>query len=160
MSPKSGGSFTSLNNSKIIMKKVTIVCLMMIITDICLAQNSSAKKVPVVVKAAFEKQFPGADNVKWEKEGSNFEAGFDLNKKENSAVFDAQGNLLEAEVEMEVSQLPTVVQTYMKEHYQGMKVKEAAVITDAGGIVTYEAEIKGKDVLFDSKGNFIKEIKI
>jgi hypothetical protein len=32
-------------------------------------------------------------------------------------------------------------------------------ITDAKGSITYEAELKGKDLIFDSKGKFIKETK-
>ncbi len=38
-------------------------------------------------------------------------------------------------------------------------MKEAAKITDAHGVVTYEAEVKGMDLLFDSAGKFLKEVK-
>ena len=108
---------------------------------------------------AFQKNFPQAKVEKWEKEGSNFEAEFELNKTEQSVLFDAQGNLLETEVEIELNQLPKGVLEYVKANYIGQKVKEAAKITDAKGTVTYEAEIKGMDILFDSTGKFIKEIK-
>ncbi|MBC7865300.1 MAG: hypothetical protein IAF38_20155, partial [Bacteroidia bacterium] len=37
------------------------------------------------------------------------------------------------------------------------KVKEAAKITDAKGVVTYEAEIDNADYIFDSTGNFLKK---
>ena len=82
-----------------------------------------------------------------------------MNKVDNSVLFDAQGNLLETEVEIELNQLPKGVLEYVKANYKGQNVKEAAKITDAKGTVTYEAEIKGMDLLFDNSGKFIKQIK-
>jgi len=38
----------------------------------------------------------------------------------------------------------------------GVKITEAGKVTDAKGRTQYEAEVKGKDMLFDEKGNFIK----
>jgi hypothetical protein len=38
----------------------------------------------------------------------------------------------------------------------GVKITEAGKVTDAKGRTRYEAEVKGKDMLFDEKGNFIK----
>ena len=77
----------------------------------------------------------------------------------HSILMDAQGNIIETEVEIELNQLPKGVLEYVKANYKGQKVKEAAKITDAKGTLTYEAEIKGMDILFDSTGKFIKEIK-
>ena len=48
---------------------------------------------------------------------------------------------------------------YVKTNYKGQSVKEAAKITDGKATITYEAEIKGMDLLFDNNGKFIKEIK-
>ena len=72
---------------------------------------------------------------------------------------DAQANIIETEVEIELSQLPTGILDYVKNNYTGRKVKEAAKITDAKGTVTYEVEIKGMDLIFDNNGKFIKELK-
>jgi hypothetical protein len=47
----------------------------------------------------------------------------------------------------------------MKQHYPGIAIGEAARITKANGETNYEAEIKGKDVVFDAKGKFLKEEK-
>ena len=40
--------------------------------------------------------------------------------------------------------------------YKGLDIGSAK-ITKADGSVVYEAEIKGKDLLFDAKGNLIKK---
>lgn len=57
---------------------------------------------------------------------------------------------------MPVSQLPASVTAYVKAHYQGSKILEAGRVTDAAGKKMFEAEIKGKDLIFDESGKFIK----
>ena len=52
--------------------------------------------------------------------------------------------------------LPAGVTNYVHSHYPGMKITEAGKVTDAEGKTRYEAEVKGKDMLFDENGNFIK----
>jgi hypothetical protein len=55
-----------------------------------------------------------------------------------------------------VAPLPAGVTNYVHSHYPGMKITEAGKVTDAEGKTRYEAEVKGKDMLFDENGNFIK----
>ena len=141
------------------MKKLVLMTVAAMITSLTFAQKMQEKEVPAPVKTAFYKNFPQAKVEKWEKEGDNFEAEFELNKSEQSVLFDAQGIIIETEIEIEISQLPNGVLDYVKTNYKGQSVKEAAKITDTKGTVTYEAEIKGRDLLFDSNGKFIKEIK-
>ncbi len=76
-----------------------------------------------------------------------------------AAVYDAKGALQESEITIPVSELPATAAAYMHQHYKGMLIKAAAKITKAGGTINYEAELKGKDVLFDANGKFIKEAK-
>jgi hypothetical protein len=74
-------------------------------------------------------------------------------------LIDVSGNILETEVEIKIDELPAKAKEYVSKNYAGQKIKETAKITDSKGVVTYEAEIKGKDLIFDSNGNFIKEVK-
>lgn len=115
------------------------------------AQKMASDKVPVAVKQAFEKAYPSAKETKWDKEGKDYEASFEQGKDELSVVFDAKGQVLEVEKEIEFSALPAAVQTALK----GKKVKEAAMITK-GGKTMYEAEVGGKDLMFDAQGKAIK----
>jgi len=142
------------------MKKATIFAFALLFSTLCAAQHKGGKnQVPAAVKSAFATQFPTVNKVKWEKEGEHFEAEYKLNKTEYSAVFDAQGTLLETEMEIPVSQLPSDVAAYMQANYAGKKIKEAAKITNSKGVATYEAEIKGMDLKFDSNGKFLKAAK-
>jgi hypothetical protein len=122
------------------------------------AQKLDAAKVPTAVKAAFAKQYPGAV-AKWEKEDGKYEAGFKQNGSNMSALFEANGTMTESEMDIKVADLPTTVLAYVKEHYSGKKIKEGAKITKADGTVNYEAEVDGKDVIFDANGKFLKEMK-
>ncbi|RFZ95590.1 hypothetical protein D0C36_08755 [Mucilaginibacter conchicola] len=137
--------------------KITAATLVAIaIGSVGMAQSIPSTQVPQVVKATFEKTFPAVKRVKWEKEKGDFEAGFKQGATEMSAVFKADGSLAETEAEIKPTDLPGNVMVYIKDHYKGAKIKEAAKITKANGEVNYEAEVNGKDILFDSSGNFIK----
>lgn len=109
-------------------------------------------KVPAAVAASFAKHFPTVKDYKWEKEGGKYEAGFKQNGKARSALFSADGTLEETEVAISVSALPA--KALQIAQAKG-KIKEAAKITKANGSVVYEAEVKGKDFLFDEKGNLL-----
>jgi hypothetical protein len=149
--------FNSLNKKT--MKKTAASMVVMLFATLTFAQKIKEQNVPDNVKATLHKNYPTAKKVKWDKEGENYEASFDLNKTDNSVLMDVQGNIIESEVEIELAQLPKGVLDYVKTHYAGKQVKEGAKITDAKGTVTYEVEIKGMDLIFDSNGKFIKELK-
>ena len=122
------------------------------------AQKIKTDQVPAKVKTSFAKQYPGAE-VKWEKEAGNYEASFIKDGSVMSALYEANGTMTESEKDIKVSELPATVLAYVKANYKGKTVKEAAIITKADGTTTYEAEINGKDVIFDANGKFIKEMK-
>lgn len=69
-----------------------------------------------------------------------------------SEVYADSGELLETEVEIKRTEFPKAVLAKLL----GMKIADAAKITKADGTVTYEAEVKGRDMVFDAKGNLVK----
>lgn len=137
------------------MKKYLIACTILFVGIYASAQKLKDTEVPGVVKTAFDKQYPGV-KAKWEKEDGNYEAGFKKDGKTMSVVYDAMGTMKETEVSIKESELPPSALDYIKSNYKGKKIKETAKITKADGTVNYEAEIEGKDVVFDSNGKFIK----
>jgi len=141
------------------MKNTLLVLSLMIGMSAANGQKVEPKNVPASVKASFEKKFPGNTNVGWEKENGQYEASYKINKESHSATFSPDGTFLESEVNIQVSELPSAVLGYMKQHYPGISIGEAARITKANGETNYEAEIKGKDVVFDANGKFLKEEK-
>lgn len=141
------------------MKKLTMMsALAVIFTFSACAQKLDASKVPAAVKEAFAKLYP-AVAATWEKEDGKYEVNFKQNGNEISALFEANGTMTESEAEMKPTELPATIQAYVAEHYKGKKIKSAAKITKADGSVNYEANVNGKDAIFDANGKFIKEVK-
>ena len=128
-----------------------------IVSLIACTQRLNDSKVPAPVKESFARQFPGPA-AKWVKEDEKYEAGFKQDGHEMSAVFEANGTLTESEMEIPLSELPAAVNSYIKTHYNSTPIKEAAKIITATGKIEYEAAIKGKDIIFDATGSFIKEV--
>lgn len=121
------------------------------LVNIAQAQKLKAEKVPMAVRNAFTKLHP-TTKVKWELEKKDYEAGFILGGKETTEVYSINGVLKETEVTIKLSEFPMAVMAKLK----NLKITEAAKITRADGSVVYEAEVKGKDLLFDKDGKSIK----
>lgn len=143
------------------MKNLFVLIGLSITVVFCNEQELQEKDVPAAVREALQKQFPEAKNVEWTKEVGKFEASFKHNEKETSAQFTEAGIAEETEVEIKKEELPASVLSYISANHKGAKIKEAAKITKASGEIIYEAEVKGKDLLFDSTRKFLmaKEAK-
>ena len=139
-------------------KLIMMLTLIASIAFSACAQKLDASKVPAAVKAAFTKQYPGVV-AKWEKEDGKYEANFKQNSNTMSAMFAPNGTFTESEMDIKVADLPANVLAYVKEHYKGKTIKEGAKITKGDGSVNYEAEVAGKDVIFDANGKFLREAK-
>jgi hypothetical protein len=140
------------------MKKIFLMGLALIATGTVMAQDLKNKDVPQVVKTALTKRYPAATKVNWEKEKGNYEANWGgKSGEDNSAVFTPAGAFVEIVKAIPVSSLPAVVAHYVAANYKGAEIKEAGKVTNAAGKTMFEAEIKGGDLIFDEKGNFIKK---
>lgn len=120
------------------------------------AQKINSDKVPATVLSAFKAKYPEINKVSWEMEKGKYEAGFNLKKVETSVLITPEGEIVETELEIPVSELPKAVAEYVISHNSGAKISEASKIVDAKGNITYEAEVKGKDLVFDANGKFIR----
>lgn len=141
------------------MKKLIFLLVSAVGVSFANAQKIPGKEVPEAVKSSMQKSYSNAKNVKWEKEKDNYEAGFTFNATDYSVLFDASGSIVETETGIAINALPAAVKDYLSKHYPKQKIKEAAKITDDKGIVTYEAEINGKDIILDESGKLLKEVK-
>lgn len=141
------------------MKKLFVICLSVFSMLTAFGQKVKEAQVPATVKASFQKKFTGAKEVKWEKEDGKFEANFEQNNNEMSALFSNAGMLEETESEIKKSELPPAVVSYLNSNYKGIKIKETAKLIKANGEVNFEAQIKNMDLIFDVNGKLIKTLK-
>ena len=152
------------------MKKIISLTMMLFtLFSLGFAQNEKAEKgekgdkggkitVPAAAKAALVKKYPEAKGVKWEAEKGNYEANWGgKSGEDHSAQFTPFGDFVEIVDAIPVSQLPKAVFAYVATNYPKTKITEAGKVTDAKGKQTYEAEIKGKDLIFDLEGKYLKK---
>ncbi|MGV8963267.1 MAG: PepSY-like domain-containing protein [Candidatus Saccharimonadaceae bacterium] len=115
------------------------------------------KKAPESMQASMEKLFPGISKVEWDDEEDNtWEAEFKNNGIKTSVTFNADGSLKEIEEEIALADFPQAAQNYLKQNYPGEKTEDITKMTNDKNIITYEAEVKDLNLIFDPQGNFIK----
>ena len=139
------------------MKKPMFILAGLLLSLATSAQKIKESAVPSIVKDAFKNNYKDAKDIEWEKEDANFEVEFEIGETDQSVVYDPNGKVIESEAEIKVKELPSAIENYVANNYKDKKIKEATKITSASGIVTYEAEIKDKDLIFDENGKFLKE---
>jgi hypothetical protein len=121
------------------------------------SQDIKEKDVPPAAKTAFGKKFPGTAKVTWEKENGNYEANWGgRSGEDHSAQFSPSGEFVEMVDAIPVSSLPAAIPAYISSHYHA-KITEAGKVTNAAGKQTYEVEVKGKDLIFNLDGSFVKK---
>ena len=123
------------------------------------AQEQKTINVPAKVKTEFAKLYPNVKDVQWEMEDGKYEGKFNYNNQSMSVQITPEGKLVQKETYLKISELPKAVQDYLAKNYAGTDFEKASKKTDAKGVLFYQAETKDKTLLFDAKGNFIKEEK-
>lgn len=142
------------------MKKITLAMLLLtyLAANHLMAQDLHQKDVPKKVTEALVKKFPNAKKLSWEMEKGNYEANWGGKSGEDtSVVFTPAAIFMEMVVSMPINQLPSNVAPFIQKKYNKASIREAGQLTDAAAKQFFEVEIKGKDLIFDEKGNFIKE---
>ena len=107
------------------------------------SQNITSADVPSVVKNALLTQYADAMHVEWEKEKDLYEAEFEINQTEYSALFDASGKMVLVKTEIPAAEIPAAVQATISQKYQNKKIEDAEKI-EKHGQVFYEVELDGK----------------
>lgn len=134
-----------------------IACSIFLITATSCSQKI---KVPEAVTTAFNARFPGAGEVKWEKENSKeLEANFKLINTSVSANFRLDGTWVETETTIPSSELPAAVTRAVNAKYPGAIYSLVEKIEKPGKIL-YEVNIKvngkKKELEMDGEGNIVE----
>lgn len=134
---------------------------LLVVSVLAISMLAFAIDVPKAVTDAFAKKFPGATNVKWDKENKReYEAEFTLNGKSGSANFLTDGSWVETEMEIKVSDLPVAAATSVKTKYPEATIIKVYKIDNAKTGLTYETEIKTgnkkKEMILKEDGTIAK----
>ena len=146
------------------MKPVFIILMFFSAITVSYAQRIKEEQVPAIVKQALNQKYPGVTSKEWTKEKDVFEAEVILNSKECEVAFNANGEWLETEREIKVSELPAAVNNTIRTgEYKTWTIKEAELIESPQYAKAYEVELKKNNekvaLLFSDDGNLIKTEK-
>ena len=123
------------------------------------AKKSHTLVPPIVVRAAFAKDFPKYNVTSWEKEKGHFEANYLKDGVKMSAIYNDNGQKIESETIISEKEMPEEIKDYVAKHYKGYKIKEYSIIKKSNGQEMYEVEVNGFDLHFTKEGKFINAIK-
>lgn len=137
------------------MKNVIFSLVALLFSSSVLAQTIDEKEVPHIVKSTFLISYPDLTNVQWEKEKELYKVHYVVKNIAQTMVLDPNGNVLKSATSITIKQLPATALTYIKKNYRYKKIKSAARITDARGVVTFEVKVASKTLSFTKKGVYI-----
>lgn len=105
---------------------------------------------PENIIATFQSKYPNATDVEWEEEDGKWEVEFELDGVEYEAEFDENGEWIETEHEIEVSEIPDVIQNTLDGEYTEYAILEVEKYDSREGAF-YEIKLQ--------KGGKIEEAK-
>ncbi len=150
------------------MKNLLLILATLLIATATYAKKEQKEKqekdVPTEVKAAITTKYPDVKTIKWYNDTTNAEdynATFKQDKYNYSIIISASGSIKKTEADIDVSDLPAAIMTYINANYPGAQIKKAKrtdVIVDSKGTILYAVEIDKKDtpIVFDANGSLVQ----
>jgi len=137
--------------------KLIIFAMIFLFTSVSVfAQKDS---VPKNVKKSFSELFTKVENLKWSKQGSDFEANFTKEGEKISAVLDSSGNLIEMQSPMEIDLLPPTVPIHVEDKFKGYRIIKAYKIAKPKRDIFYKVVVSNgdvrRDLIFNYKGKYM-----
>lgn len=131
-------------------------------TNTVFAQDFSESQVPKTVIDHFHKDFPFAQDVKWEKELGHFIAEFETGLvTNNEAWYNDQGILLRHRERLTQQKLPQKINTQLEVKYKEYNIGDVDRIT-TGPVTIFAVKLKkyydDKEVTFNHHGEILKEV--
>jgi hypothetical protein len=143
------------------MKKTFFFSLFSFIVFVADAQF---RKIPGEVTEAFAALYPHAVKVEWKDKLRYFEANFQLNGSEITAMFSSKGDWEGSEREVEFEDLPGEVKDgFEKSKYVDKQKNAVYELQELGKPLKYRitVQISGlqkKNLYFDANGKLLKEV--
>lgn len=109
------------------------------------------KDVPKAVINNFEKAFPDARDMEWEKEKDHYEVDFEVEETDFSARYDANGNRIMYKQDIRNQEIPDAVSSALQEDFAKYQVDDVEKV-ERDGKAYYQIELEGK--IFDKKKIF------
>ena len=124
-----------------------------------MAQDIMTSEVPNIILDSFNKEFPNARDIEWEKKGEHYKVEFEIGRHDHDVLINTAGQILGHKEDIANSQLPSVIKNKIKTDYKGYRIDGADKQT-IGNKVLYKIEIesgrsnnkKELDLILDQEG--------
>jgi uncharacterized membrane protein YkoI len=121
--------------------------------------NAQGSKTPEAVTKGFNAKFPGASKPSWEIENGKYEGAFTFNGKRQEASFDKDGNWLDTESGIKISDLPKEVADAAAKQLAGYKITSAEKVEANDGKTYYDVDLAKGNETFEARFSPTGELK-
>ena len=144
------------------MKSYILLGFSLLIGANVLAQDLRSSEVPTTIRTSFDKDFPNARDIEWEKKGANYKVEFEIGRNDHEVLINTSGQILGHKEDISDSQLPQAVKSKIKNEYKAYRI-DGADKQAVGSKVLYKVEIesgrfnnkKELDLILDQKGQIL-----
>lgn len=128
-------------------------------------EDVSKHQVPKAILEAFEKAYPNAQEVEFEKKivagKAVYEVEYTENGREYEILYDSDGVILQMEETLDVKALPEPIVQAISKAYPKATIEDAEkVMKPDGTVIIYEVEIKAEgkklELELDANGKILK----
>jgi hypothetical protein len=146
------------------MKKIfcLMVAMIFLLPSVIFAQKITPDKVPAPVKQSFMKEFPKTTEESWKMDNGIYQVFFMMNGEKHAAKFNTDGQWVDKEKRIKLTDLPKEVTVAMEKNFAGFKAYEAEQAETPRGIfynVGLEKEKEYLEVHFTPKGDVLSKLK-
>ncbi|MDT0649358.1 PepSY-like domain-containing protein [Autumnicola edwardsiae] len=141
------------------MRRILFTSLLAITISSCnMKDQIAANQVPSVVLNAFQKQYPEAADVEWEKQNSDFEVEFERDNVEYTALINQQGDIFKIKHDASLEEIPETVLEKIKADYADYTIDDVEVLKD--GENTYfqlelDKKLADKEIVVSEAGEVL-----
>lgn len=143
------------------MKNSIILAAGLLFSGLTYAQDIPVKEVPSVVLNSFNKAFPQAAKVDWERKGELFNADFDIGRRDHEVWLNPKGAIVKHKKELRARELPSVISNNIRKNFKGFRIDDVDRYEE-GKQFFYKVELKNfseeKKVVFDAQGKISNRI--
>ncbi|MHA4809043.1 PepSY-like domain-containing protein [Flavitalea flava] len=146
------------------MKKYLSIIVSMAFIIAAIPVSAQLRKIPAPVTTAFEAKYPGATQVEWKDQLTDFKATFTSSDNTKcEAKFSSKGVWKKTEQQITEPSLPSAVRNgFAKSKYSEWKVKDTYILHSSDKAVQYhivvaKSDIDKKHLLFNSHGKMLKD---
>ncbi|NRF37849.1 PepSY-like domain-containing protein [Pedobacter foliorum] len=143
------------------MTKKLLLAICLLISGLTYAQDLLVSEVPPTVLNSFNKSFPKATRVEWERKGDLYNVEFDVARRDNEVWLNDKGAIVKHKKELRSSELPAAVFNTLKQSYKGFRIDDVDRYEEAKKFY-YKVELKKlleeRKVVLDQSGKVINKV--